>query len=116
LLPQSPCHALPSFAGTLDKEQRKLVCTNLRHMPVEIVRNEVPQKLQESVARGIFSALGSRRGLWEVDIASELKANAWDVEVFGPNNFHWARRFSGGDRDPDVISEAIRSAVLEKAA
>ena len=67
-------------------------------MPVQIVRNEVPQGLQQSVATGIFSAIGNRAGLWEVDITSELTANAWDVEVFGPNDFHWARRFSGEDR------------------
>jgi hypothetical protein len=85
-------------------------------MPIEIVRNEVPQHLQVSVAREICSAIGNRAGLWEVDVISEIPANAWDVEVFGPNNFHWARRFSGGDRDPEVISEAIRSAVLDWAA
>jgi hypothetical protein len=85
-------------------------------MPVQIVRNEVPQGLQRSVATGIFSAIGNRAGLWEVDITSELSANAWDVEVFGPNDFHWARRFSGEDRDAQVISEAIRSAVIDQAA
>ena len=85
-------------------------------MPVQIVRNEVPQGLQQSVAAGIFTAIGDRLGLWEVDITSELKANAWDVEVFGPNDFHWARRFSGEDRDAEVISEAIRTAVIEEAA
>ncbi|PYS43071.1 MAG: hypothetical protein DMG14_01945 [Acidobacteria bacterium] len=85
-------------------------------MPIEIVRNELPQHLQATVAEGIFSAIGDREGLWEIDITSELKANAWDVEVMGPNNFHWARRFSGEDRDPDVIFEAIRSAVLDQAA
>ncbi len=85
-------------------------------MPVEIVRNEVPQALQERVARGIFSAFGDREELWEIDITSELKAHAWDVEIFGPNNFHWARRFSGEDRDADVIAAAIRDAVLAQAA
>ena len=85
-------------------------------MPVQIVRNEVRQGLQQSVATGIFSAIGNRAGLWEVDITSDLKANAWDVEVFGPNDFHWARRFSGEDRDAGVISEAIRSAVIDQAA
>jgi len=85
-------------------------------MPVQIVRNEVPHGVQESVATGIFSAIGDRAGLWEVDITSELKANAWDVEVFGPNDFHWARRFSGDDRDAEVISEAIRSVIVEQAA
>jgi hypothetical protein len=85
-------------------------------MPVQIVRNEVPKRFQQPVAVGIFSAIGDRQGLWEVDITSELRANAWDVEVFGPNNFHWARRFSGLDRDAQVISEAIRNAVYEQAA
>src|SRR5262245_13852804 len=85
-------------------------------MPVQIVRNEVPQGLEQAVATGIFSAIGSRAGLWEVDITSELKANAWDVEVFGPYDFHWARRFSGEDRDAEVISEAIRSVIVEQAA
>jgi len=43
-------------------------------------------------------------------------ANAWDIEIFGPGNFHWARRFSGEDRDVDVISEAVHAAVLDQAA
>ena len=94
---------------------RKPLCSS-ENMPIEIVRNELPQHLQAAVAEGIFSAIGDREGLWEIDITSELKANAWDVEVMGPNNFHWARRFSGEDRDPDVIFEAIRSAVLDQAA
>ena len=85
-------------------------------MPIQIVRNEVPQALQKPLAAGISSAIGNRAGLWEVDIAAELEANAWDIEVFGPNKFYWARRFSGADRDVEVISEAIRSAVLEQAA
>jgi hypothetical protein len=85
-------------------------------VPIQIVRNEVPLALQRALAEGISSAIGSRKGLWEVDITSELEANAWDCEVAGPDNFHWARRFSGGDRDIDVISEAIRAAVIDQAA
>ena len=85
-------------------------------MPIEVVRNEVPQERQAAVVRGIFSAIGNRPGLWEIDITSEMKANAWDVEVFGPADFHWARRFSGEDRDPEVIAEAIRAAVRPEAA
>ena len=56
-------------------------------MPIQIVRNELPQEVQESVVRGIFSAIGRREGLWEVDITSELDANAWDIEVWGPTIF-----------------------------
>ena len=89
---------------------------HLFHMPIEIVRNEVPQSVQADVVRGIFSAIGNRRGLWEVDITSELRANAWDVEVFGPRDFYWARRFSGEDRDPQIIAAAIRDAVHARAA
>ena len=85
-------------------------------MAIQIVRNEVPQALQRHLATGISSAIGSRKGLWEVDITSELEANAWDVEVVGPDSFHWARRFSGEDRDIEVISEAIRAAVIHQAA
>jgi hypothetical protein len=85
-------------------------------VPIQIVRNEVPQRIQRQLAAGIFSAIGSREGLWEVDIESELQANAWDIEIIGPDNFYWARRFSGKDRDVEVISEAIRAAVLDRAA
>jgi hypothetical protein len=85
-------------------------------VPVQIVRNEVPRSVQRQLATGISTAIGSRDGLWEVDIISEPEANAWDVEIVGPANFHWARRFSGEDRDTEVIIEAIRAAVLSRAA
>ncbi len=85
-------------------------------MPVQIIRNEVPNALQRLLENGISAAISNRRGLWEVDITSELEANAWDVEITGPHNFYWARRFSGEDRDIDVISEAVRAAVLDQAA
>jgi hypothetical protein len=85
-------------------------------VPIEVVRNEVPLIFQEELTRGIFSAIGNRDGLWEVDITSELEANAWDVEIMGPNDFYFARRFSGEDRDPEVISAAIHAAVLDQAA
>ena len=64
-------------------------------MPIKIQRNELPPDIRESVARGILSAIGDSDGIWQVDIMPEAKANAWDVEVQGPNEFHWARRFSG---------------------
>ena len=85
-------------------------------MPIQVVRNEVPSASQEELTRGIFSAIGSRDGLWEVDITCELEANAWDIEIMGPNDFYWARRFSGEDRDTEVISAAIHAAVLDQAA
>jgi len=85
-------------------------------MSIEVVRNEVPQALQQGLSRAISSAIGNRDGLWEIDITCELEANAWDVEIVGPDNFYWARRFSGEDRDANVISAAIHVAVLDQAA
>jgi hypothetical protein len=85
-------------------------------MAVEIVRNELPGKARETVATGISTVIGDRPGVWKIDLASEPEANAWDVELSGPDHFAWARRFSGEDRDADVISEAIRSALLDQAA
>jgi hypothetical protein len=85
-------------------------------MSIQIQRNELPSVIGDSVARGIFSAIGDRPGVWQIDMTSEANANAWDIEVYGPNKFHWARRFSGEDRDADVISEAVRSALLDQAA
>jgi hypothetical protein len=81
-----------------------------------MIRNEVPQAFQKELTRGIFSAIGNRDGLWEVDITSELEANAWDIEIMGPDDFYWARRFSGEDRDAEVISAAIHAAVFDQAA
>jgi hypothetical protein len=83
---------------------------------IQFVRNEVPPALEKALERGILSAIVDPRGLWEIDIKSESEANAWDVEIIGPDNFYWARRFSGEDRDVEVISEAVRAAVLDQAA
>jgi hypothetical protein len=85
-------------------------------MAIVIVRNEVPQHYQQKVAAAIQTAIGDLKGLWEIDITSELKAHAWDVEIFGPHSFYWARRFSGEDRDAQVIAEAVRQAVQSRAA
>jgi hypothetical protein len=83
---------------------------------VRIKRNELPANIRESVAKAISSAIGNRRGMWEVDMTAEPLANAWDVELCGPSKFHWARRFSGEDRDAEVISAAVRDAVMGQAA
>ena len=85
-------------------------------MPVVIQRNDLPPDLRESVVKEIVSAIGERKGIWLLDMTWEPPANAWDIEVFGPNRFHWSRRFSGEDRDAEVISEAVRSTVLDQAA
>jgi len=87
-----------------------------RYMPVQIIRNEVPDGLKSDLVVAISSAIGNRKGTWEADVTSDMNANAWDVEIKGPYHFYWARRFSGEDRDVEVVTEAIRAAVLEPAA
>jgi len=85
-------------------------------MSIEIKRNELPEDAREPVARAISAAIGDRKGLWTLDLASEPAANAWDAEVHGPHKFYWARRFSGEDRDAELISEAVRSALIHQPA
>jgi hypothetical protein len=105
----------PTCNGIQPHQQWKAPCTEYL-VPIQVVRNEVPQAFQAQLTRGIFSAIGSRGGLWEVDIISELEAKAWDVEITGPDDFYFARRFSGEDRDAEVISAAVHAALLDQAA
>jgi hypothetical protein len=80
-------------------------------MAITVVTNELPRTIRRSVAETIVSALGSAEGDWKVSLTSDTENNAWDVEVSGPDKFHWTRRFSGDDRDAAVIVEAMRSAM-----
>jgi hypothetical protein len=63
----------------------------------------------------MFSTIGHLFGDWVVFVSTDPLNNAWDVSVIGPDRFHWERRFSGLDRDVEVISEAVRAS-LPKAA
>jgi hypothetical protein len=82
-------------------------------MPITVVTNELPRTMRRSVAETIVSALGSAEGNWKVSLSSDSKNSAWDVEVTGPGKVHWSRRFSGDDRDAEVIVEAMRAALQE---
>jgi hypothetical protein len=79
-------------------------------MPIKVVTNELPQAIRRSVAETIVSMFSNAEDDWKVSLLSDSTNNAWDVEVTGPDIFHWERRFSGDDRDGEVIAEAIRSA------
>ena len=50
---------------------------------------------------------------WKVSLTADPRNHAWDVEVSGPRKFHWERRFSGDDRDAEVIAESIRAALQD---
>lgn len=80
-------------------------------MPVTVMTKELPHTTREAVARKIKTSLSQARGDWMVSITPDPRNNAWDVEVRGPRNSHWERRFSGDDRDGEVIAEAIRSGI-----
>src|SRR6185503_19879385 len=82
-------------------------------MPIIVVTNELPRTIRRSVAETIVATLSNADGDWKVSLMADDKNNAWDVEVSGPDKYQWARRFSGDDRDADVIVEALRAAAIE---
>ena len=85
-------------------------------MPIMVVTNQLPRLLRRSVAETLGSKLSDAEGDWKVTLATDASNNAWDVEVTGPHKFQWSRRFSGDDRDAEVIAEAIRSAMEQSGA
>ena len=80
-------------------------------MAVTVMTKELPQTTRETVAGKIRRTLSETKGDWMVSIRPDPRNNAWDVEVNGPQKSHWERRFSGEDRDGQVIAEAIRSGI-----
>lgn len=80
-------------------------------MPVTVTTRELSNTAREVVANKIRRSLSDTKGDWMVSIRSDSRNNAWDVEVNGPRKSHWERRFSGDDRDAEVIAEAIRSGI-----
>ncbi len=85
-------------------------------MGIVVATNELPKMVRRPVAETIAWTLANADGDWEVSLTSDEANNAWDAEVMGPDHFHWARRFSGDDRDADVIAEALRAAVIESGS
>ena len=79
-------------------------------MRVKVFAEDLPKSIRVPVANAIQATLSENDGPWTVFITSDPRNNAWDVEVAGPQRAHWERRFSGEDRDGEVIAEAIRSA------
>ena len=80
-------------------------------MAVTVMTKELPQTTREIIAGKIRRRLSETKGNWMVSIRPDPRNNAWDVEVDGPRKSHWERRFSGEDRDGEVIAEAIRSGI-----
>jgi hypothetical protein len=79
-------------------------------MPMRVVQNELPRTIRRTVADAIAELLPDDDKDWSLSMASDAKNNAWDVELRGPQ-FHWMRRFSGRDRDSNVVAEAIHAAL-----
>jgi hypothetical protein len=80
-------------------------------MPVKVIANDLPKALRRSVAGSITAVLPVNGEEWTVAMTSDAVNRAWDIEIRGPGSFEWSRRFSGADRDGEVIAEAIRSAI-----
>ena len=80
-------------------------------MAVTVMAKEFPSTARQNVAGKIRKTLSATKGDWMVYIRPDPRNNAWDVAVDGPQKSHWERRFSGEDRDGEVIAEAIRSGI-----
>jgi hypothetical protein len=80
-------------------------------MAVTVMTKELPHTTRETVAGKIRRTLSATKGNWMVSIRPDPRNNAWDVEVNGPQKSHWERRFSGEDRDGEVIAKAIKSGI-----
>jgi hypothetical protein len=83
-------------------------------MAVTIMTKELPHTAR-NVAGKIRRTLSAAKGDWMVSIRPDPRSNAWNVEVNGPQKSHWERRFSGEDRDGEVIAEAIKSGIESSA-
>ena len=79
-------------------------------MPMRVVQNELPRTIRRTVADAIAELLPDDEEDWSLSMTSDAKNNAWDVELRGPQ-FHWMRRFSGRDRDSNVVAEAAQAAL-----
>ena len=84
-------------------------------MPYSIRAAELSPIEQHRLRKAMFATVGDLFGDWVVFVSTDPLNNAWDVSVIGPDRFHWERRFSGPDRDVDVIAEAVHTS-LPKAA
>jgi|SRR5262245_12804732 len=82
-------------------------------MSSRIVKNDLPPELRRPVAARIKSVFPNDEDAWKVSLTADPRNHAWDVEVHGPKKFHWERRFSGDDRDAEVIAESIRAALQD---
>lgn len=80
-------------------------------MAVTVMAKELPSTARQNVAGKIRKTLSATKGDWMVYIRPDPRNNAWDVAVDGPQKSHWERRFSGEDRDGEVIAEAIKSGI-----
>src|SRR5215472_15481333 len=79
-------------------------------MPARIQWNNMPKAIREPLAQAVSDAIGRRPEDWLVKI-DEVEADAWDVRVEGANDFIWAHRFEGVERDPTIIGNSLRVAI-----
>ena len=80
-------------------------------MPVRIEWKNIPKAVQEPLAQAFSDAIGKRPEDWKVQISEPDAVTAWDVRIEGANDFEWAHRFAGVERDPTIIGNSVRVAI-----
>jgi hypothetical protein len=80
-------------------------------MPVRIEWNNIPKAVREPLAEAISDAVRQRNEDWVFKISQPDTVDAWDVRIEGPNEFTWAHRFEGAERDSVIIANSVRIAI-----
>src|SRR5579862_9487796 len=80
-------------------------------MPARIEWNNMPKAVREPVAQAISDGIGQRPEDWTVQVGETDGSDAWDVRIEGPNDFVWAHRFEGAERDATIIGNSVRVAI-----
>jgi len=80
-------------------------------MAVRIQWNQIDKPVRDRLAQAITDAVGPRREEWVVKVDQPDAVDAWDIRIEGPNDFTWAHRFEGVERDPTIIGNSLRVAI-----
>jgi hypothetical protein len=75
------------------------------------VRTGLLPNIDDLFRQQLIDALSRTEDDWEITIENDPGASAWDASVRGPDDFHWAKRFVGVERDVSAITETVRIAI-----
>jgi predicted ATPase len=73
-----------------------------RLMAIRVFNNNLPPpSVRANVERAVLEAMGAPSGDWMVQIHEKPDSPSWHITIWGPNNFHWSREFSGPEEQND---------------